>query len=127
GIALVAVALMNAQSPNWYALLTEVNPPEHRGTAFSFGNLVNGAGRTTGTYLVAYTFAAVERMLPPPTNYAVALAAFQLFFIPTGVMYWLASRSSPRDIAAVRLLMRRRAAASAIDPPPPSKRAGAPS
>ena len=130
GIALVAVALMNAQSPNWYALLAEVNPPEHRGTAFSVGNLVNGAGRTTGTYLVAHTFAVVERVLPAPTNYAVALAAFQLFFIPTGIMYWLASRSSPRDIAAVRLLMRRRASASATasEQPPPTapERAGAP-
>ena len=33
---------------------------------------------------------------PPPLNYAVGLAAFQLFFIPTGIMYWLASRTVAR-------------------------------
>ena len=36
---------------------------------------------------------------PPPLNYAVGLAAFQLFFVPTGVMYWLASRTVARDMA----------------------------
>lgn len=109
-VALVAIGLMSAQSPNWYALLAEVNPPEHRGTAFSAGNLVNGLGRTAGTYLVVRTFEALQRPLPPPLNYAVGLAAFQLFFIPTGIMYWLASRSSPGDIAAVDRLLRDRAA-----------------
>lgn len=123
-IALIAVALMSAQSPNWYALVAEVNPPEHRGTAFSFGNLVNGVGRTAGSYLVVHTFGALERALPPPLNFAVGLAAFQLFFIPTGVMYWLASRTTPRDIATVNVLIRRRAAAAAAVPVPRTLAAG---
>jgi MFS transporter, Spinster family, sphingosine-1-phosphate transporter len=112
-VALVAIALLSANSPNWYALISEVNPPEHRGTAFSFGNMVNGIGRTIGTDLTVRTFEALERLLPPPLNFAVGLAAFQLFFVPTGVMYWLASRTSPRDIASVDLMLRRRARAVA--------------
>ena len=28
-----------------YALIADVNPPEHRGTVYSLGNLVNGVGR----------------------------------------------------------------------------------
>ncbi len=109
-VALAAIGLLSANSPNWYALISEVNPPEHRGTAFSAGNLVNGIGRTIGTDLTVRTFEAVERLLPPPLNFAVGLAAFQLFFIPTGVMFWLASRTSPRDIATVTALLRHRAA-----------------
>jgi MFS transporter, Spinster family, sphingosine-1-phosphate transporter len=111
-VALVAIGLISAQSPNWYALVAEVNPPEHRGTAFSAGNLVNGVGRTAGTYLVVRTFEALERAMPPPLNYAVGLAAFQLFFIPTGIMYYLASRTAPRDIATVDTLLRERAGQS---------------
>jgi MFS transporter, Spinster family, sphingosine-1-phosphate transporter len=118
-VALLAIGLISAQSPNWYALVAEVNPPEHRGTAFSAGNLVNGVGRTAGTYLVVRTFEALERAMPPPLNYAVGLAAFQLFFLPTGVMYYLASRTSPRDIATVQQMLRERAqsARPMVSPP----------
>jgi hypothetical protein len=107
--ALLALALTSANSPNWFALIADVNPPEHRGTVFSLGNLVNGAGRAAGTGLVSVAFRALERSLPPPLNFAVGLAAFQLFFIPTGIMYWLASRTSPGDIDAVQATLDERA------------------
>ncbi|HEX6869663.1 MAG TPA: MFS transporter [Micromonosporaceae bacterium] len=107
--ALLALALTSANAPNWFALIADVNPPEHRGTVFSLGNLVNGIGRSVGTTLVSATFRALERALPSPLNFAVGLAAFQLFFIPTGVMYWLASRSSPADIEAVQATLAARA------------------
>ncbi|MFJ6198618.1 MFS transporter [Micromonospora sp. NPDC092111] len=107
--ALVALALTSANSPNWFALIADVNPPEHRGTVYSLGNLVNGIGRAAGNGLVGVAFHALRAAFPPPLNFAVGLAAFQLFFIPTGLMYWLASRTSPRDIAAVHDLLHRRA------------------
>jgi len=108
--ALLALALTSANSPNWFALIAEVNPPEHRGTVFSLGNLVNGVGRGAGTLLIGRAFTSLERALPPPMNYAVGLAVFQLFFIPTGIMYWLASRTSPRDIETVQTMLTERAA-----------------
>ncbi|WP_328419715.1 MFS transporter [Micromonospora sp. NBC_00389] len=107
--ALFALALTSANSPNWFALIADVNPPEHRGTVYSLGNLVNGVGRAAGNGLVTVAFNALRTAFPPPLNYAVGLAAFQLFFIPTGVMYWLASRTSPRDITAVHDLLHGRA------------------
>jgi MFS family permease len=103
--ALLALALTSANSPNWFALIAEANPPEHRGTVFSLGNLVNGAGRAAGTGLVGATFGALERTLKPPLNFSVGLAAFQFFFIPTGIMFLLAARSSPRDITDVQQLL----------------------
>ncbi|MGC4790813.1 MFS transporter [Micromonospora sp. DT178] len=107
--AVVALALTSANSPNWFALIADVNPPEHRGTVYSLGNLVNGVGRAAGNGLVGVAFHGLRAAFPPPLNYAVGLAAFQLFFIPTGVMYWLASRTSPGDIADVRDLLHDRA------------------
>ncbi|MGW1059249.1 MFS transporter [Micromonospora sp. NBC_01412] len=107
--AVLALALTSANSPNWFALIADVNPPEHRGTVYSLGNLVNGVGRAAGNGLVGVAFHALRVAFPPPLNYAVGLAAFQLFFIPTGVMYWLASRTSPRDIDAVHDLLHARA------------------
>jgi MFS transporter, Spinster family, sphingosine-1-phosphate transporter len=114
--ALLALALTSANSPNWFALIAEVNPPEHRGTVFSMGNLVNGVGRAVGNSTSGATFRALERALPPPMNYAVGLALFQIFFIPTGIMYYLASRTTPRDIDHVQDLLAQRAEQAAAHP-----------
>ncbi|MEH1126912.1 MFS transporter [Micromonospora sp. CPCC 206061] len=107
--AIVALALTSANSPNWFALIADVNLPEHRGTVYSLGNLANGVGRAAGNGMVGVVFRALQGPFPPPLNYAVGLAAFQLFFVPTGIMYWLASRTSPRDIAEVHALLEARA------------------
>ena len=53
-------------------------------------------------------FRALTRALPPPLNYATGLALFQVFFIPTGIMYYLASRTSPADITEVSQLLKTR-------------------
>jgi MFS transporter, Spinster family, sphingosine-1-phosphate transporter len=111
--ALVGLALTSANSPNWFALIADVNPPEHRGTVYSLGNLVNSVGRAAGNSLVGATFSALGRSLPPPMNYAVGLALFQVFFVPTGIMYLLAARAAPDDIAAVRRVLSARSTAGA--------------
>jgi MFS family permease len=97
--AVFALALTSANSPNWFAMIADVNPPEHRGTVYSLGNLVNGVGRASGNALVGVAFRGLASAFPPPLNYAVGLAGFQLFFIPTGVMYWLASHTVGKDMA----------------------------
>ena len=97
-VAIFALALTSANSPNWFAMIADVNPPEHRGTVYSLGNLFNGAGRAGGNALVGVAFRGLSGAFPPPLNYAVGLAVFQVFFIPTGVMYWLASRTVARDM-----------------------------
>jgi MFS family permease len=109
--ALGALALTSANSPNWFALIADVNPPEHRGTVYSLGNLANGVGRAAGNGVVGLVFRSLSTALPPPSNYATGLAIFQVFFVPTALMYYLASRTSPRDIAEVRGLLAERAGA----------------
>ncbi|WP_442877621.1 MFS transporter [Dactylosporangium sp. AC04546] len=120
--AVVALALTSANSPNWFALIADVNPPEHRGTVYSLGNLVNGVGRAAGNGLVGAVFAALARTFPPPANLAIGLAAFQLFFVPTGIMYWRASRTAPGDIEAVHALLRARAATESAGESPRQRR-----
>ena len=116
--AVFALALTSANSPNWFALIADVNPPEHRGTVYSLGNLVNGFGRAGGNALVAVAFGRLSGAFPPPLNYAVGLAAFQLFFIPTGVMYWLASRTVARDTAETRASLATYGEQSEVRPAP---------
>ena len=107
--ALCALALTSANAPNWFALIADVNPPEHRGTVYSMGNLVNGVGRAAGNGVVGVVFRALSTALPPPGNYATGLAIFQVFFVPTAFMYYLASRTSPADVRDVRALLSARA------------------
>ncbi len=119
-IAVFALALTSANSPNWFAMIADVNPPEHRGTVYSLGNLVNGFGRAGGNALVGVAFRGLATAFPPPLNYAVGLAAFQFFFVPTGIMYWLASRTVAKDMAdthAALLLARASALARTSDGP----------
>lgn len=107
--SLAALALTSADSPNWFALISDVNLPEHRGTIFGLGNLANGVGRSAGTALTGAVASALERAMPPPVNWAVGLSLFQLFFVPTGWCYWKASQTSPGDITEVRSILAERA------------------
>ncbi len=107
---MLAVAAQATNAPNWYALVSEVNLPEHRGTAFSFVTLANNIGRALGTFLVAVTFDWLRWATEPPTNYALGLSLFQLFFIPAGLCFWLAARTTPQDAADVESTLRSRAA-----------------
>lgn len=108
--ALIALALTSADSPNWFALISDVNLPEHRGTVFGVGNFVNGVGRAAGTGLTTVTADVISKTLPPPYNLALGLSIFQLFFLPTGWCYWKAGQTCPADITSVRETLRDRAA-----------------
>jgi len=106
--ALIALALTSADSPNWFALISDVNLPEHRGTVFGVGNFVNGVGRAAGTGLTAVTTDVLQRSIPAPYNLALGLSVFQVFFLPTGWCYWKASKTCPADIEQVRATLRAR-------------------
>ncbi len=97
--AVFALMLTSANSPNWFAMIADVNPPQHRGTVYSLSNLVNGFGRAGGNAVVPVAFRALAGSFPPPLNYAVGLAGFQLFYLPTAVMFWLASKTVAHDLA----------------------------
>jgi MFS family permease len=107
--AIIALALTSADSPNWFALITDVNLPEHRGTVYGMGNLINGVGRSLGAAATAATATAIERAVPPPFNWALGLSFFQVFFLPTGFCYWKASQTCPGDIVEVEGILEERA------------------
>lgn len=108
-LSLTALAFTSADSPNWFALISDVNLPEHRGTIFGLGNLSNGVGRSIGNALTGVAATALQRAFPPPVNYAVGLALFQIFFVPTGYCYWRASFTAPGDIRSVAQVLEERA------------------
>ena len=108
-LALGAAAFTGADSPNKFALISDVNLPEHRGTVFGIADLASGVGRSSGIGLTGLLAGSIERALPPPLNFAVGLSLFQVFFLPTGYFYWRAVDTSPGDIAAVGKALEERA------------------
>ncbi len=107
-VALVALTFTSADSPNWFALLTDVNLPEHRGTIFGLGNLVNGVGRSIGQGLTGVAAGRLASSFSVPTNYSLGLAMFQIFFLPTGYLYWKASKTCANDIDQVHATLNAR-------------------
>ncbi len=101
-LSLAALALTGADSPNWFALISDVNLPEHRGTVFGLGNLANGVGRSAGNAMTGALAGTISTAFPPPLNWAIGLTTFQVFFLPTGYCYWKAAGTCPTDITTVR-------------------------
>lgn len=115
--SLFAVALTGADSPNWFALISDVNLPEHRGTIFGAANFANGIGRSAGNGMTGAVAGAFETALPPPLNWAVGLTVFQVFFLPTGYCYYRAAQTSPGDITEVRSILSQRSGETTDIPP----------
>ena len=58
------------------------------------------------------SFAYFATQFAQPFNFAVGLALSQLFFLPTALLYYQATKTTPRDMADVRSTLRARAEAT---------------
>lgn len=108
-LSFFACAAQSANTPNWLALITDVNLPEDRAAAFSIANLANGLGRTIGNAAFGILLTAISLYTKEPQNYIITLWIFQLFFIPSGILYLKMSKSNKRDITRVKSTLRMRA------------------
>ena len=111
-LGLVALALTAVDSPNWFALISDVNLPEHRGTIFGLSNLTFSVGRSLGNGVTGVTFAYLATLYLEPVNFVIGLALFQLFFLPTAFFYYRVARTSPQGTARVKSTLTSRAAAA---------------
>jgi len=107
-LAVCATAAQSANTPNWLALLTDINLPEHRATAFSISNLINGSGRALGNVLIGVVLGFISFKFSEPYNYIYTMVLFQLFFIPAVYCYYKVSKNSGRDIRRVKSILKRR-------------------
>jgi MFS family permease len=108
-LAVCATAAQSANTPNWLALLTDINLPEHRATAFSIANLINGAGRALGNVFIGIILGFISLKFNEPYNYIFTMVLFQIFFIPAVYCYYKVSKNSGRDIRKVKSVLKRRA------------------
>lgn len=108
-LSFLASATQSANTPNWLALITDVNLPEHRGTAFSVANLANSLGRTLGNIGVGFLLGIVSSYKGEPQNYVITLIIFQMFLIPSAYYYIKMAKNNDKDISEVKSILRERA------------------
>lgn len=115
--ALVATAANAVNAPNWYALVSDVNLPEQRGTAFSLVALANSAGRAIGSAAAGAALAVLGGAtvsagspIAASSSYVWSLTLFTLCFVPAGLCFFRAAASAPHDIRTIRAILAQRAA-----------------
>ncbi|WP_411679010.1 MFS transporter [Clostridium thailandense] len=101
-LSFFASAAQSANTPNWLALIADVNLPEHRGTTFSVANLSGSLGRTLGNVGFGFLLLIVSIYKTEPHNYVIALIIFQLFLIPSAFCYIKMAKSNEKDIKKVK-------------------------
>ncbi len=108
-LAVGATAAQSANTPNWLALITDVNLPEHRATTFSIATLSNGIGRALGNALIGKVLVMMSGRYSEPNNYIFTMILFQVFFIPAVYGYLKVSKNSGKDIRRVKSILKKRA------------------
>lgn len=88
-VAFTAVTFQSADPPNWAAMLTDANLPEHRGTVIGLSRICRAVGNAISVWLAGWLFAILTNRLAEPQNYAVGLSLFQIFVIPASLCYLL--------------------------------------
>jgi len=101
-LAFLASATQSSNTPNWLALITDVNLPEHRGAAFSISNVFNSLGRTIGNVGIGYLLAFVSIYKGEPSSYIITLIIFQMFLVPSAFCYVKMAKTNSRDINLVK-------------------------
>ncbi len=108
-VALFATSLQAADPPNWAAMLTDLNLPEHRGTIVGFSRMARAAGNAISVSLAAWVFQWLTPFAGTPGNYSIGLALFQILVIPVAACYIGVARSIKQDRHTIQTILKNRA------------------
>jgi MFS family permease len=108
-VAFTAVSFQSADPPNWAAMITDVNLPEHRGTVIGLSRLFRAVGYAISVWLAGWLFANLTGRLPEPDNYAVGLSFFQILVIPALICYLFLQKHIASDKQAIAQILTQRA------------------
>lgn len=107
--AFIGLALQATDPPNWAAMITDINLPEHRGTIIGLSRLCRAVGNAVSIAAAGWLFAILAEHVGQPDNFAWGLALFQLLVLPAAYCYWRLRQTLPGDLQTVRDELTRRA------------------
>lgn len=108
-LAVAATAAQSANTPNSLAILTDVNLPEYRTTAFSMVNLINGTGKSISNIMIGIVLSIVSAYHNEPYNFIITMIIFQVFLIPSALSYIKVSKTLEKDIKKMKSVLKYRA------------------
>ena len=115
-VALFATSLQATDPPNWAAMLTDLNLPEHRGTMIGFSRLARAIGNAISVILAAWVFQWLIPYVNEPENFSFGLALFQILVIPAAFCYIGVARSIKKDRSAIQITLKYRAQETVSNP-----------
>jgi len=96
-------------SPNVPAIISQVNPPEDRGTVFGVFYILNSTGSAIGPVLGGIMINTFEWMgISKALAYQYSLIIGALFWIPCGLTWIWIRKTYPKDVQALQNLLQKR-------------------
>ncbi len=108
-IALIGNILLAADLPNWAAMITNLNLPEHRGTAIGISRLFRATGNAIGVSAAGFLFARLQNFYPETDAFAIGLAIFQSIILFSSFCYFFILKTIKKDTTAVSQILKKRA------------------
>ncbi|HEC96168.1 MAG TPA: MFS transporter, partial [Euryarchaeota archaeon] len=108
--SIVLIQLVSYAGPNVRAIISQVNPPEDRGTVFGVFNIMDNVGKAIGPYLAGLLIEILMRMgYTEPDAYMWTMIYGSLFWIPCAAVWIWLVRWYPRDKEALDKMLEERA------------------
>ena len=96
-------------SPNVPAIISQVNPPEDRGTVFGIFYILNSTGNAIGPVLGGVLINTFEWMgIAKSLSYQYTLIIGALFWVPCGLTWIWIRKTYPRDMNFIEKLLEKR-------------------
>ncbi len=106
---ILILQFVSIASPNVPAIISQVNPPEDRGTVFGVFYILNSIGSAIGPVLGGIMINTFEWMgMSKALAYQYTLIIGALFWIPCGLTWIWIRRTYPKDIEALQNLLKKR-------------------
>ena len=108
-VALIGNALLAADLPNWAAMITNLNLPEHRGTAIGISRLFRAVGHSIGIALAGLLFQRLQHSFSQSDAFAIGLSLFQTSLIFSAACYWPILKTIAKDTTTISNTLKTRA------------------
>lgn len=101
-LATVANIFQATDPPNWAAMITTLNLPEHRATTIGLSRLIRAVANALSIGLGGLLFEWLRQSYSETTSYALGLALFQSLIVIAAACYWFVAKYIRQDVVEVR-------------------------